>query len=72
MVSNINYDYSELVSYYQGVYVYQGKPLDFTIVKITDVNTKELIDLSISFTRKIDNEVSIKDEILKHFNKSFK
>lgn len=68
----INFDYSELTSYFKGVYHYQGRPLDFTIVKTIDLETKEVIDLMVSFNKKVDNERYIKDEIIKEFNKRFK
>jgi hypothetical protein len=72
MELTINYDYSELISYYQGVIYYQGKPLDFTIIKTTDVATKEIIDIEVGFTKSVDNRQELVDKILNHFNKNFK
>lgn len=72
MVSHINYDYSEITSYFKGVYTYQGRPLDFTIVKTVDLETKDVIDLIVSFNHKLDNEQPIKDDVLKQFNKQIR
>jgi len=68
----INYDYSELVSYYQGVIYNQGLPLDFTIIKTTNVATKELIDIEVAFTKKVNNYTELRDKVLSKFNQDFK
>ena len=68
----INYDYSELVSYYQGVIYNQGLPLDFTIIKTTNVATKELIDIEVAFTKKVVNYTELRDKVLSKFNQDFK
>ncbi len=67
MELNIVFDYSELVSYFKGVYHHQGKPLDFTIVKIIDLHSKELIDLQVT---NIDDP-EVKGAIIAEFNKKF-
>lgn len=72
MELNINYDYSELVSYYQGVIYYQGNPFDFTLIKTTDVATKELIDIEVAFNKSVSNYMELRDQIISHFNKNFK
>lgn len=72
MESIINFDYSELTSYFKGVYYYQGRPLDFTIVRTINLETKDVIDLIVSFSVKVENEQKIKDEIITQFNKKFR
>ena len=72
MVSHINYDYGELVSYFNGVYVHQGVHIPFTIIKIINLESKDVIDIDISLSKPLDNERFIKDEILKEFNKTIK
>jgi hypothetical protein len=68
MELTINYDYSELVSYYQGVIYDQGIPLDFTIIKTTNLATKDLIDLEVAFTKKVSNYTQLRDKIISQFN----
>lgn len=72
MVSHINYDYGELVSYFNGIYVHQGVYIPFTITKIINLETKDVIDIDIALNRIVDNVQFIKDEILKEFNKKIK